>query len=201
MTRTYTSRKRIFSDAFLDTAKVGIWTDAGCRGLRFRVAPAGGMRSFYHQFQLHGKGDVGTRGERKRGPILKVHLGRYPIMSLAEARATVNEQRLDVLKGVHPVQFRPTAEVDDGKTFAEVVQIVLANNGNKTTHNDITKYLLPDLGRRPIDQITRREVAALLDDVHDPRSRSRVVRVLGHLQKVFGLAFDRATSTTTRPSG
>lgn len=191
MTRTYVSHKRAFTDAFCDTAKPGIYTDLGARGLRFRVAPSGGAKTFYHQFQLRHQGQVGTRGARKRGPILKVHVGRYPGTTLAEARATVNAQRSDVLDGVHPVQFRPVVEVAGGKTFGEVAQMFLASRENTTTHNDVARYLIPVLGGRSIAQVTRREVAALLDEVHDPRSRSREVRVLGHLSKIFGLAFDR----------
>ncbi|MCZ6467528.1 MAG: site-specific integrase [Alphaproteobacteria bacterium] len=193
MTRPYTSHKRVFSDAFIDTARAGTYTDKGCPGLKLRVAPAGGKKSFYHQWQLPGAGEVGTRGKPKRGPIRKVHVGRYPAVSLSEARAVVTAQRAEYVDhGNSPVVLQPTSrEVADGLTFGEVAQQVLGGVQNNTTLHDFDRYLLPALRNRNIRDITRLELATVLDEAHDPKKPSREGRVLGHLKKIFGIAIER----------
>jgi len=189
MTRPYTSRKLKFTATFIETAKPGTYTDAVCPGLKLRVAKSG-QKTFYHQWQLRGRGEVGTRGKRKRGPIRKVGVGHFPVVSLAQARLRVTAQRDEFVdRGRSPVVVEPV--VSEGKTFAEVAEMTFFDETNVTTRNDVRDHLLKTLGRRPINQITRREVAAVLDDIGEAAARSRAHRVLGHLKKVFELAFER----------
>lgn len=196
------NRKKNFTSVFIESAAPGTYTDSGCRGLKLRVAN-NGYRSFYHQWQLRGAGELGRRGKATRGPIRKAGIGQYPTVTLAEARLRVTQQRVDFVdRGESPVVIEPVGEaVPGGKTFAEVAGMALGDTENTTTRHDLRDHLLPLLGRRPIREITRREVATVLDQVSEGVAVSRGERVLGHLKKIFELAFERGYSDDNPTAG
>lgn len=191
------SKRKTFTDLFVRGAAAGqIFSDLGCKGLRLRVSPDGATRSFFHSFQLPGQGENGKRGEAKRGKTKKIAVGHFPEVTLAEARRIVNEQRESVDVGINPAIAGLTLKSDrrpeaTGKTFREVAEIALGDSDNQTTRNDVKHYLLPRLGKRPIDAITRKELAKVLDKIDAPEAPSRAGRVLGHLVAIYKVADSR----------
>lgn len=199
------SKRKAFTDRFVRGASAGqTFSDLGCKGLRLRVSPDGQTRSFYHSFQLPEQGEVGKRGKAKRGKTKKTAIGHYPHVGLAEARKIVNDQRAAVDDGINPATLaqeakQKTKPIDHGLTFAQVADIALGNSDNATTQHDMKKHVLPLLGKRPIDQITRKEIGRVLDKLHDPSAPSRAGRMLGHIMRVFETA-DRRGDIEDNPS-
>jgi Arm DNA-binding domain len=79
--------------------------DKGYPGLALRVS-YGGAKAWNYFYRLHG-------GKQRR-----LSLGRYPGMSLTEAREAWRAARLAVSKGESPAHLRPTA----ADTFAAVAE-------------------------------------------------------------------------------
>jgi hypothetical protein len=69
--------------------------DSECRGLHLRVIQ-GGTRSFVFVGRVHGK-------------KYSVTLGKWPRMSLQEARQRVNDYRREIVRGVDPFKLEETA--------------------------------------------------------------------------------------------
>lgn len=178
-------RRLKFTDAWVKNAKPGTWTDANEMGLRLRVAPSG-RRTFYHQYRLYGVGEVGKRGQRGAGSIRKDLLGHWPGLSLQAARDRVRGRSEKIRTGYNP---RATTGAPTGApTFAAVAEKALADDNASTTQNDLSEWLLPNLGAREIDTITRKELGRVLALAHDPAVPSRAPRIFGTLRKVFAYA-------------
>src|SRR5215468_9028849 len=78
--------------------------DKGFPGLALRVS-YGGAKAWVYFYRLHGK-------------LRRMSLGRYPAMSLDEARDAWRASRLAVDKGESPAHLRPTA----ADTFAATAE-------------------------------------------------------------------------------
>ena len=188
----YKRRKKEFSDAWVETAPTGTHSDSGCRGLRLRVSPDGAIRSFYFQYQLkNGGSDLGKKGHRKAGPIRKIAVGHWPESSLAAARVKGNELRAGIAANGKAPNAGPSVQTDQPTspadwTFGRVGKIILDQTDNPTTHGDFERYFDEPLGHRPVADITRDDVLAVLDEAAgDGTARSVPTRVLGTLRRVF----------------
>jgi len=188
----YKRRKREFSDAWIETAPAGIHSDSGCRGLRLRVSPDGAIRSFYFQYQLkNGGSDFGKKGHPRAGKLKKIAIGRWPSVTLAAARVKANELRAGIATNGKAPDAGPPLPADQPApadwTFGRVGKIILDQTDNPTTHGDFRRYFDKPLGHRPVAEITRDDVLAVLDVARgDGTARSVPTRVLGTLRGVFG---------------
>ena len=193
MTKKLKSHRQVFTDAVVRNACLGMTiTDMGAVGLRLRVAPTG-LRTFYHLFRLPRAGKrMGKRGQFNVGPIRKITLGHYPSLSLAEARDMVRENMTKIREGVDPRAATPSA-VLTVRTFADVAAIALADAPNGTRRRDVGRYLLPVLGKRPIEEITGKELAGVLDEI-DASALNRSLRAsqLGGCTPIFPGPFHRS---------
>ncbi len=141
------------TDNFVRTAKppargsTSIFDDTQ-RGLCLRISAAG-TKSFC---LVQGK-------ERTRS-----YLGKYPIVSLAQARAEC--RRILAEQTLSATQAKPV----DIVTLNEAVETFLANSEKRNrprTAKDyrrlITRHFVPSLGEKRIGEITPREVAKIID--------------------------------------
>ena len=122
-------------------------------GLFLRVMPSG-SRQWVQRLTVHGKRrDIG--------------LGGYPLVLLAQARETALTNRRLARAGGDPLALKRS----DVPTFAEAVETVIEmhakswRNGGKTAalwRTTMLAYVLPRLGRRPVDSITTADVMAVL---------------------------------------
>jgi integrase len=158
--------------------------DKGYPGLALRVS-YGGAKTWNYFYRLHG-------GKQRR-----LSLGRYPGMSLVEARDAWRAARLAVSKGESPAHLRPTA----ADTFAAVAEEWLARDQKKNrsaaeVRRVIEHDALPVWGGRLIAAITRRDVTELIDGVVDRGSGTMARQLHSHLHRLFRWAVGRGILET-----
>ena len=167
----------------------------GMGGFGIRVSPTGRV-SFLVRY---------WNGTKERWKTL----GAAPRMTLTDARKQAREKLRDAGAGIDPVEVERAAQVDRRAAEAQTVEVLadewLAALPQKTTRQGrrisprtveqyescMRKYIVPQLGRRPVSQVTRREVAALLATATEkggPYMGNRVVSVLSifysHLESI-----------------
>jgi integrase len=106
-------------------------------------------------------------------------LGKYPVVSLADARELKNAFKLELARGGNP-QERKKAEREEAVraealktiTFAKVAKEWYAQresdwslSSRKSARRMLDKYLIPALGKRPIREITAQELLSILLDI------------------------------------
>ncbi len=111
---------------------------------------------------------------RGAGKSVDMGLGRYPDVTLAEAREDAEKYRKLARKGVNPVLYRKEqlAKVVP-PTFAELAQekyVLLKGEWKSPKHqqqwiNTLTTYAFPAIGNMPVDQITRADIMRVLKPI------------------------------------
>ena len=143
-------------------------------GLILRVQPSGSKAWLWR----------GTVNGKRRD----LGLGRYPYVSLAEARAKAFEYRKVALDGGDPVTLR----ADGVPTFARAAETVIALHAGRwkssTTEEDwrssLATYVLPAIGSMRVDEITTADVMNCLVPIWNTKAdtarrvRQRVARVM-----------------------
>lgn len=132
---------------------------------------------------LHYVKHIGKAGKPVSIPTT-FKLGRYPALKLKEAREKARQFLVD------PRKAKAEAEADPG-SFRETAEKFLVRHvkgEGPRTHGEIerivNKYLLPRWQDRPSQDIRRRDVADLLDQVqdeHDSRQADMVLAVIGKM--------------------
>jgi len=143
-------------------------------GLILRVQPSGSKAWIWR----------GTVNGKRRD----LGLGRYPYVSLAEARAKAFDYRKVALDGGDPVTLR----ADGVPTFARAAETVIALHAGRwkssTTEEDwrssLGTYVLPAIGSMRVDEITTADVLDCLSPIWNAkpetarRVRQRIARVM-----------------------
>jgi integrase len=161
--------KLALTDKFCERAKPGEWFDEKATGLALRV---GKNRKTWC---LHTTKD-GVRGRET--------IGHYPAMSLAAARRVALEGPSEA------TMFKIVAE--DWLTR----EAGMVRNGDKVTFNGtlrrpeerlsvFERLVYPALGDRPIEQIKRSEITAMLDDIADENGPVMADRTLAYVRRVM----------------
>lgn len=168
------------------------------------------QRTTYFDTQTQGLAlRVGARARtwcfvyRNGGPSEWVTLGRYPAVSLADARQLVLEHRhaLDI-KGIDPAVERrkepepPPPPDAPAFTFADFVPAFVAfQKGRKKRWEDdqnmIARYLTPAWGTLPLADIKRTHVHELLDAAVGKGLTIGVNRIQALISRIFTVALDR----------
>lgn len=151
--------------------KDGPYKLADGQGLYLFVSPAGG-KSWRANFAVHGKQQTRT-------------YGRWPGMTLADARKA-HAQAREGPKAASAPLFREVAALWLGKKLPG-----LSNAKHKIqVENTLERYAFPALGSRPINQITRAEVAKVVMDAQAGDKIETAHRVAGRITGVFDFAQD-----------
>ena len=158
---------------FCETAKAEagkpfeIFHDEGVTGLEFRVSGSG-AKSWLYRYRRK------SNGERK-----VLTLGRFPAMTLAEARDLVEAHRVAIKNGGDPASQAQVAKKAD--TFFEVVAewetAYAAKQTTRSLANDklrLKTHILPALGKMKAREITKADIKGLLRAVSEkPDGRLR----------------------------
>lgn len=141
------------------------------QGLYLFVSPAGG-KSWRANFAAGGKQQTRT-------------YGRWPGMTLADARKAHAQAREGPQEAAAST-FREVAKLWLAKTLP-----ALSNPKHKIqVENTLERYAYPKLGDRPINQITRAEVAKVAMDAQEGDKIETAHRVAGRITGVFDFAQD-----------
>lgn len=149
------------------------------RGLYLFVSPAGG-KSWRANYKANGKQQTRT-------------YGRYPSMSLADARKAHSEAREapDTLASTTKPAFRVVA-----KEWLLKLLPGLSNPKHRLqVENTLEKYALKVIGDKPIDQIKRPELVTLVKSIiqkteEGDKKVETAHRVAGRITAVFDYALD-----------
>lgn len=161
--------------------------DAACPGLYLIIQP-GGAKGWAFRYRFDGRPS-------------KLALGSFPTMALAEARRAASEARDKLDQGADPAAEKRRAKAaplpqkpDD--TFNNVLadyskrHLSKLRSGNEVRRT-IELYCAAKWGDRLLQDITRRDVLDLLDDITAEGKTTTANRVRVHLSGLFGWAVGR----------
>ena len=158
------------------------WFDTKTPGLALRVSP-GGARTWYCFYK---KGAISRR----------VKLGSWPALDLSKARQLARQMRVRVeTEGADPAYERGAAR--HLFTVGDLARIYIeqyAKPHKRSWRDDEWKletYVLPAWKSRPVGEITRADVHALLDRIAADGKPVQANRVQALISKVWNVAIDR----------
>lgn len=170
-------------------------SDAG--GLFLLVTAAGG-KLWRFKYRIDGK-------ERL------LAIGTYPALSLAQAREKREEARKQLASGIDPSQHKQATkearERNSANTFESVAQEWLSKTKRAPTYGPkltrrLEMYVFPYIGPRPIAEITRADMVALLDKIESIGKAETARRIRWLCAQVFDHAIetDRAERNPCPPT-
>lgn len=139
-------------------------------GLVLRATPFGTM-TWSLQFRIAGAGGVTARGHKVKGqPRFRLTIGRYPAVSLADARATAAKYRAMADRGENPqTKLEQQATVGTGTVaaiareyFDTYVRPATLRSEEKIRYA-IETHIVPEWGNRAAASLSRREVVLFLE--------------------------------------
>ncbi len=159
--------------------------DAALRGLGLRVAPTG-TKSWFVMRRISGR-------------MKRVTLGRYPDLSLSDARLRAGPVLSSMADGSLPVP-------QDVPTFEMVFEDWMRRDqdGNRSSfgvRRALTVDALPSLGRKSIDTITRADILKILDGIVDRGAPIHANRVRAYLRRMFNWAVERGIIESSPVNG
>lgn len=139
------------------------WADTVVPQLRLRVSDKG-AKHWSVIYRVSGAGDGG-----KKGPMRRMSLGDYPRVTIAKARDAARDA-LDIAeKGKNPaVERKAEAVARNERTFETVAERFIDEYAKeeqkewKSTKAYLDTYVVPHWRGRPVDEIKRSDVNALL---------------------------------------
>ena len=168
------------------SGRIEYW-DTHTRGLGLRVTDKG-AKSWVVMYR--------TGGRQRR-----LTLGSFPKIKLAAAREMALEALNAVARGRDPAEEKKEArntiyvapETVAKAAEAYIEQRVRPRNRSwKETRRIFDKYVIPALGRRPLEEITRRDVSALVDDIAANGTPYMANRVRAGLSAFFNWCIEKS---------
>lgn len=128
-------------------------------GLYIEIKP-NGRKVWRVKYRLYGKEKTYT-------------IGDYPTITLSQARAITREIKQKVIDGIDPVAERQEKkEIHKDKLFKNIIAEFLAKKQKEISESHFSKqkgriknYILPDLGNKNIDDITKRDIVKIVKSV------------------------------------
>lgn len=173
--------------------------DAGLSGLYLVVQPSG-AKAWALRYRFAGK-------------PAKLTLGRWPMMTLADARAAAADAIGKVELGQNPaVQKKATkaAKLEAQLSERDLVKTLLdqfqKRHLSKLKSGDhawqfLNRFVLPAWGDRDIHTITKRDLIDLLDEIADSGRMTTANRVLAHVRKFFNWCVERDVLSSSPATG
>jgi len=180
MSRCYFTAKAV--ESFKPGTQQQDYRDSHLAGFELRVSP-GGTKTFNYVYRHHG---------RQR----RLKIGRYPDLSLADARRRAEEARGQLAKGIDPAAAKDATR--NSGTFRELSIEFMEkySKPNKRTWAEdqrmINKDFLPAWGSRQLLSITSREIREQLERIAKRGRRGIVANhCLSLLRTMFDFAVER----------
>lgn len=194
--------KRQFTDEFLRSLEpIGgrrqEYGDRETSGLLVRVNKRGSL-SFNAIFRVLGDGDVNENGKLMRGKQQRITLGTYPEISIDEARQETLLIRSKASKGIDPRLEMRAGNLLRISNSVEIVAQEFIEKYAKThtvawrnAERAYLNYVIPYIGKRPIESITRSDIHKLLDRIIAEGKTGTAREVKKHLCTLFNWAINR----------
>ena len=119
-------------------------------------------------------------------------IGQVGKIGLTEARTKAREWLELASKGRDPKAEEKAARLakEGRKTFGELAEVFIARHVSKQrravqTEREIRRNLLPKLGKRPLADITRKDIAALIGAIRDRPAPRQAHNVFGHVRRFY----------------
>jgi integrase len=159
--------------------------DLRCAGLAFRVTAAG-VRSWCFRFR-----------DPQTGKDARSTIGRYPDISLGQAREAADGLRGKVAKGINPIEQKRSDRHDaSNKTFRVLADRYLEEHARRfkrsadADERNLRLHILPSWARRRYDHIERADVIELVEGMVKAGSPVQANRVQALISMVFSFAMD-----------
>jgi len=151
--------------------------DPAVSGLYLVIQPSG-VKSFALRYRHLGK----TR---------KLTLGRYPKISLGEARTAAREALGHIERGNDPQKLHVAPDTFETAFTEFLDRYVSQNKSRYEVERQFKHDLLPAFGRSLISEISKKDVIHLIDAVADRGAKIMANRLLATLKKFFSWAVSR----------
>lgn len=171
--------------------------DAQVRGLVLRVT-ASGARSWSVCYKVRGEAGTSKRGRGLRGSQHRITLGDAAVIGVEDARDKAREILRSANEGVDPRTALAAAEehrtANTVRAFTKrIIEIQKKNRPKSWMTGDavLRNHVLPRWGDRPMADIRKGDVAALLDDLIQQKSKATAREVGGWVRWLFSRAMER----------
>ena len=139
---------------------------------------------------------LGYRHNNKRKQIA---LGKYPVLSLADAREMKLEKQKLVTKGIDPVEARRQSRFDYEMKYENNFEAIAREWHNQRIHTwepkhaavimkRLSTYILPKLGRKPITEIKPQELLHVIRPIEEQGKHDIAHRMLQTSGQIFRYA-------------
>jgi hypothetical protein len=163
--------------------------DPGARGLYVIVEPSG-FKSFAVRFRFDGKprklslGNISLSAARKAAAhaLHEVQEGRDPTDAKKQATAKRRAIEADTLAAITEKYFAIECGL---RRNGEILTFGNKLRSAARRHADMRRLVLPVLGKKPIGQIKRSEIVALLDKIEIESGPTMADLVLRYLSRIF----------------
>lgn len=179
------STLKIEKAALPSSGRTELW-DSQTRGLGLRITSSG-TKTWMMMYRVDGK-------QRR------LTLGRYPDLSLAEARSRATTHLTTIAQDKDPVEVLENEKRDRtekrSNRFDHVSEEFIEryampkNRSWGETQRILNKEVIPHWGKRSVSDITRRDVISLLDNISD-RAPSMANRTLSAIRRFFNWCVER----------
>ncbi len=182
-------RQAILTDAAVrsevppKSGQAEIW-DSRIRGFGVRIS-SGGTKSFILLYRYNG---------RPR----RMTLGRYPTLSLADARKLANDALYKLSHGTDPgaekVRERRMPAIENFDAFVDHFIETYARRKNRSadeTARLLRREFVAVWRSRPLREISKQDVAAVLDRIMNAGKETTANRSLAAIRKLFNWAVER----------
>jgi integrase len=114
--------------------------------------------------------------DQRGGREVRVTLGKYPYLSLQDAREKRYELRKAQFEGLNiqevlnppkPIVSMPTFEEVANEWFTRSIEGKRSDRDQKNVRNRLNQYIFPALGARPVAEITAPELLQMIHNVED----------------------------------
>lgn len=153
--------------------------DGAIPGLALRLG-TGGTANWSFLLRVAGEGGVRANGKQLLGPKHRVNLGRYPQVSIAEARAKAASLLERAKKGVTPseaLNLKPTAGNFTVESLSQefLHQYVYSRELDSAHKYEVAfaTHINPRIGRQSAERLTREQVRSVMEAARIKRARPR----------------------------
>ena len=169
-----------------------VYRDLKTKGLQLRISPHG-IRTFSVFRRVKG------------GPPERITLGRFPEMTVEQARKKASEINAAIEFGANPAEAKRAhkAELTFGDLFADYIERHAKPN-KRTWDEDVEKYqrhVETALGKKPLSLITRGDVAGIHAAMTRAGKATTANRVLALISSVFGRGIEWGIITVNPAKG